>query len=203
MGRICKGIVFDMDGTLTVPFLDFSYMRARLDLLPEDDIVEKLNSMSGAERVRAEALIREVEEEALRNTTLQPGLTELMVFIESLGIPKAILTRNALASVEHVLDNYIPKHKFEVIVTRQFVPPKPAPDALHHIAAFWDVKASDLIMVGDMADDILCAKAAGSTSILLRNSKNAHVEEHADFVVDSLHHIIQLIDKGDILFTST
>lgn len=81
---------------------------------------------------------------------------------------------------------------------RSFIPPKPAPDAIHHIAAGWNIDPSDTVMIGDSKDDMACGKAAGSITILLRNEKNAQLTDEADFVVDSLEHIVGILQSEAI-----
>ncbi|KAI8927411.1 HAD-like domain-containing protein [Entophlyctis helioformis] len=186
-----RGVVFDMDGTLTVPYMDFLEMKRRLRFQPTDDIVAKLNTLSGPERTDADRIIREMEDEALANTKLQPGLHELMAFLETRSVPKAILTRNALPSVDHVLQNHL-SYVFHPIVTRSFIPAKPHPDPLLHIASQWGLPASQLIMVGDGWDDMQCGRSAGSLTALLLNPANRKHASHADFVVNQLDELIPI-----------
>ena len=56
-------MIFDMDGTLTIPVLNFTEMRTRLGLSQGADILPAVMNMESAERDRAMAIIRELEEE--------------------------------------------------------------------------------------------------------------------------------------------
>ena len=56
-------MIFDMDGTLTIPVLNFTEMRTRLGLSQGTDILPAVMNMESAERDRAMAIIRELEEE--------------------------------------------------------------------------------------------------------------------------------------------
>ncbi|KAI9207944.1 HAD-like domain-containing protein [Polychytrium aggregatum] len=199
--RTIRGVVFDMDGTLTIPFLNFKEMRRRLDLHASDDIVHKLNEWTGERRVAAERIIREMEEEALANTQLQPNVHKLLGELQSLRIPLAILTRNAMPSVAHVLENHLPQYRFSPIITRDFVPTKPAPDPLLHIARAWGYDPRELIMVGDAKDDLACGTQAGAVTVLLMNEANRHLQEHATIAVSDLGQVTTALVERDIVLS--
>ena len=61
--RAIKGVIFDMDGTLTIPVLNFSEMRARIGLPQGADILAAVANMVADERERAMEIIEECEEE--------------------------------------------------------------------------------------------------------------------------------------------
>ena len=60
-----KGIIFDMDGTLTIPVLNFSEMKTRLGLSPNQDILPTVQSYPPEERAKAMSIIEEFEEEGV------------------------------------------------------------------------------------------------------------------------------------------
>jgi len=53
----------DMDGTLTVPVIDFAMMRKRVGVPPEVDILTEVNSWPHERRVRGHQAIAEVEDQ--------------------------------------------------------------------------------------------------------------------------------------------
>ena len=63
--RGIRGVIFDMDGTLTVPVLDFVEMRTRLGLPLGTDILPAVLNMSSEERERAMSIIHEMEDEGV------------------------------------------------------------------------------------------------------------------------------------------
>lgn len=68
----------------------------------------------------------------------QPGLVELMTYIDSKSLPKGICTRNFDAPVDHLLTKFLTAVKpFHPIITREFRPPKPDPAGILHIARSW------------------------------------------------------------------
>ena len=64
-----RGVVFDMDGTLTVPNLDFGLMYQRCGVDRSQDILAAIEVMPPAEKAAAQAIVEEMEEEGRR--TLQ------------------------------------------------------------------------------------------------------------------------------------
>lgn len=195
-----QGIVFDVDGTLcqTQNYM-FSEMRAALGIEKPTDILEHLNSLSGQDHEKASSKIRDIERRAMRLQKPQPGLTALMAFLDKVPMPKAICTRNFDEPVAHLLTSFLPNTIFDPILTRAFLPPKPKPDGILHVAAHWGLPAaSNLIMVGDSIDDMAAGRAAGATTVLLTNNENAHLNEHdnTDFYVSRLDDLIPILNSG-------
>jgi len=80
--RDCKGIIFDMDGTLTIPTLDFKAMREQARIPIGQDILHALDAMNPDDRAHAEGVIASMELEAAKKTQLQPGLVELLQYLD-------------------------------------------------------------------------------------------------------------------------
>ena len=98
------GFVFDLDGTLTLPVLDFTLLRSNLQCPKGTDILEFCNSKSGRDKERAFKLVEKFEEEGRQNTKLQPGVCELLKFLSQHGLKRALITRNLQPSVDQFLD---------------------------------------------------------------------------------------------------
>ena len=168
--RTIKGVVFDMDGTLTVPCIDFADMRRRVGVPPDrGDILDIINSWESTERRKeAFAIIAEIEEEALRNMKVMPGAEELCRLLDNEGVPRGLVTRNVSRSVDFFHRMHFPLPPFSPSLSREWTPYKPDPAALHHIAERWGVDSSELLMIGDSAkDDVVCGNRAGSVTMLL------------------------------------
>ncbi|KAI9182915.1 hypothetical protein H9P43_003827 [Blastocladiella emersonii ATCC 22665] len=195
-GRSIRGCVFDMDGTLTVPVLDFALMKQRLGLQAHHDIVKEVYAMPEPDRSVAQAIIVEMEREAMEAMTMARGFHGVMRALEAARVPKAILTRNNMEPVEHLLTHHAPDYAFHPVVTRDTVQPtKPHADPLLHIAQIWGVPAHELVMVGDGEDDVLCARAAGAVSVFVHTSMNGHLKGrvHADFEIHELGELHALL----------
>jgi HAD superfamily hydrolase (TIGR01549 family) len=163
-----KGVVFDMDGTLTLPgLIDFARIRSRLGISAKDDIIGHMRSIEDPiARQVAHDIVAEEEAIAIENTALCEGVDELIHFLDSNAIPKALLTRNAQPAVDVFLSHS--KMQFDVALTRDFEKGfKPDPAPLLHIADQWGIEPQHLLMVGDAKDDIICGNRAGYWTCLV------------------------------------
>ena len=98
------GFVFDLDGTLTLPVLDFAELRRRLQCPKGVDILAFCHSKLGKDKEKALQVVEEFEEEGRQNTKLQPGVCELLKFLAQSGLKRALITRNLQASVDQFFD---------------------------------------------------------------------------------------------------
>eukprot|EP00882_Tetradesmus_deserticola_P002314 GHRQ01002471.1.p1 GENE.GHRQ01002471.1~~GHRQ01002471.1.p1 ORF type:complete len:278 (+),score=83.36 GHRQ01002471.1:246-1079(+) len=167
--RKVRGVVFDMDGTLTVPVIDFQYMRQRAGVGPTGDILDIISSWPPEEQQRAHQAIQEVEEQALRDMQAMPGLVELCSHLDELGIPRGLITRNVLRSVHYFHEHHLLLPPFLPAISRECqFPYKPSPAALLHICDTWKIAPEECVMVGDSAkDDVVCGNRAGAVTVLL------------------------------------
>jgi phosphoglycolate phosphatase-like HAD superfamily hydrolase len=170
---------------------------------------------------RAVAAIKAIERNAMTSQHPQPGLGELMTYLESRGMRKALCTRNFPAPVHHLLQNHLEGITFEPIITRETegIAPKPSPEGLWMIARAWGLGAdveegerksedplelartrlgSGLIMVGDSMDDLKAGYRAGAATVLLVNEENEHLRdvEECDLAVSRLDELVVILDRG-------
>ena len=82
-----RAVIFDLDGTLTEPVLDFDAMRAEIGLLPGVPILEQLEQLDAAERARAEAIMLRHERAAIAQATLADGCADLLGHLRGDGDP--------------------------------------------------------------------------------------------------------------------
>ena len=98
------GVIFDMDGTMTIPVLNFRGLHTRLNLAPGVDILPTILQYSPEEKARALSIIEDFEDEGIRNMKLQPGLLDLLHSIAERGARRALMTRNAWKATQAFLD---------------------------------------------------------------------------------------------------
>ena len=186
---VLRGIVFDMDGTLTIPNLDFGEMYRRCNVDSSKDILEEVGMMPASKKAQANAIIDEMEEEGRQTLELMPGAQEMFSWLVSHKIPMALVTRNTRKTAVVLTDRLLQHHAnvFDVIISRDCglddhpFPPKPDPAALNAIAKKWGVSLpSDgdcLLMVGDsMSNDIVFGKNAGVRTALLDTGRRYQEE---------------------------
>lgn len=117
----------------------FAEMRSALGISKGTDILEHVYSLPTPE-AREEAMesIRDIERTAMSSQQPQPGLVELMTYLDKRRILKGICTRNFDAPVNHLLTKFLSSvEPFAPIVTREFRPPKPDPAGILQIARSW------------------------------------------------------------------
>jgi len=100
--RPLRGVVFDMDGCVALSSIDFREMRRRIGAPPGVDILEHVGAMpTEAERKAALAAIAEVEHAAVAGMRLAPGALAFARELDALRVPRALVTRNVLRSLNH------------------------------------------------------------------------------------------------------
>jgi HAD superfamily hydrolase (TIGR01549 family) len=193
MARI-EGIIFDMDGTLTVPFLDFKAMRREIGIDPALPVWETIIAMAPDERRRAEEILLRYELESSLNCELQPGARELFAELERRHMPVAILTRNSRASWETLRQRF--NFPFDRVYAREDGPMKPDPISVITLANQMNVVPPKILCVGDYLFDIQAGKAAGTqTALLVNHDKIPDFAHLADFIIHSLLELPAIIDS--------
>ena len=114
-----RAVIFDLDGTLTEPLLDFDLIRTEIGL-PPGPILEQLVALGAEERARAEVILRRHEITAIEQAVLADGCEELLAFLRQEGIPHGILTRNMRVAVDHFCQRF--GFSFAASYTRGFHP---------------------------------------------------------------------------------
>lgn len=186
------GVVFDMDGTITAPYFDFISIKEEAGI-GDVDMLDYLRQATGAEYERVHAVLMKFEEAGVANAKLNRGARKLLSFLAKRKIPTALLTRNSRKSVDGVCRKL--NLKFDVTVTREDGPHKPAPEPIWEIARRWGIKPNEVLIVGDYKWDVLCAKNAGAPSVLLVNgSGEPEWAKDADFIITKLTDVIAIVE---------
>ncbi len=185
-----KGIIFDMDGTLTVPIIDFNEMRAALGI-PEGDIAKTLNSWPEPERTRGWEIVESFENRLASENRLHPGVIEALEKFRENGIRLAILTRNSSRSVEIFLTKF--GLKVDFYLSREFEFIKPSPEPVLHIVDRWKFKPEECMMVGDYIHDIDSGRAAGVVTCFFHNEGCQSFSEQADYTAVSYEELERIV----------
>jgi HAD superfamily hydrolase (TIGR01509 family) len=158
-------VLFDMDGTLTRPHLDFAAIRRDMGIAPGKPILEALREMSEPDRIRATDILHRHEHHAAINAELNPGCREVLGLLASEAVPTALITRNSMGSVRQVLT--VHGLRFGALVTREDEPykPHPAPIRLALQRLNVEVEPRSVWMVGDGEHDIDSGLAAGVRTV--------------------------------------
>lgn len=192
-----KAVIFDLDGTITEPILDFDAIRQEIGLLPEDGtLLEAMETMSPPQRKRAMAIIERHEQRAVEESTLNDGAAALLETLRAGGIKIGILTRNKRSNAIAIAQ----KHglAFDAIFDREDGPVKPDAFGVVWLCKRFGVRPTEAMVVGDYLYDVQAAKAAGAAAVLLKNHPKAdEFAKYADFAIAKLAEIQQIMAKYD------
>jgi len=190
-----NAVIFDLDGTITKPYFDFDAIREEIGLDRNcGPILEIMEKMTPQERRNAEKILNYHEQKAVIESELNTGAKETLWALRTAGINIGVLTRNKRNNALAIAD----KHglKFDAVVGREDGPVKPDAFGILHLCRKFGVEPKETILVGDYLYDLLCAKAAGAVAVLLTNHNKADkFAEHADFCIENISSILDIIES--------
>lgn len=185
-----QAVAFDLDGTLCDSVQDLAAAanttRAHMGLqpLPEHtvesyvgdglaNLVHRVLTDSRdntAEQAQWEQafsfFIRHYREHLSVHTRPYPQTEAGLGLLKSLGIPLAVITNKNEVLAAELLAQLGLADYFSLIIGGDSLPEKkPSPLPLLHVAEVLGTEPSGMLMVGDSANDILAAKAAGCLSV--------------------------------------
>lgn len=217
-------ILFDFDGTLAIPNLDFADMRRQLnaftvahgvevdeldhlDMLALMDTVMTRLNQPGGERGhtyyrQADALLQAIEMAAAQGGGLLPGITELLSALRSRHIAIGIVTRNCEPAVRIIFPDV--NTYCSALYAREHVEQvKPHPAHLQAALTHLGVAPERALMVGDGAMDMEAGKrlAMFSIGVLSGGTPRDRLLAHgADLILDSaadlLHQLPTLTESS-------
>jgi HAD superfamily hydrolase (TIGR01509 family) len=186
------GVIFDMDGTLIEPLLDFALIRADLGIPTGVGILEALDAMPPADALPLRRRLLEHELTAARQARLLPGAEQTLQHIRRAGLRLALLTRNAPQAMDIVLRRF--GLAFDLAWSRDDGPIKPAPDGVLRACRQLGIAPARTACVGDFRYDLQAANAAGAVSILL-----ARGPTRPDYADLAKHVIAELTELPEVL----
>jgi phosphoglycolate phosphatase len=221
MATTPRAVLFDLDGTLVHSAPDLAAaanrMRAALGLAPLPvariaDFVGKgipmlvrralVDDLGGA---ADEALVPRAlamyeafyAEESGRQSTVYPGVREGLDTLASAGVALAVVTNKSARFTEDLLRQLDLLAPFGVVVSGDTLAArKPDPAPLLHAFASLGARAHDGLMLGDSANDVAAARAAGCAvwCVSYGYREGASVESlGADRIVHTVHEAAQAL----------
>jgi HAD superfamily hydrolase (TIGR01509 family) len=184
-----RAVIFDMDGTLTRPRLDFPAIKREIGIPADRPILEAMEHMDDAARQRAERIVSRHEEHAARHSELNDGAAALVAFLRRRGVPLGLITRNNRRSVEITCRRH--GLAFEAIISRDDAAPKPSPDGVLKVCRMLGVQPAEACVVGDYAFDIDSGRAAGCRTLAILNGKRPDWADRADACFDSPRELLE------------
>jgi hydrogenase expression/formation protein HypE len=194
-----KGVLFDFDGTLTLPgALDFPAIRREMNCPTDIPILEWLETVPAERKPPLIKILESAEEKAAEESLPNVGAEECLLTLRDKGVLLGIITRNSLPSVRLALERFetVRLLDFSTVITRDDSLPKPHPDGVHKACDRMGLAASELMVVGDFRFDVIAGKAAGACTVLLTNGRRsvtAAGDPEPDFTVARLEEILQFV----------
>jgi HAD superfamily hydrolase (TIGR01509 family) len=196
-----KGVLFDFDGTLTLPgALDFPAIKKALGCPSGQLILEFVESQPPDRRAGLMEILEEMEDNAARASLPNRGAEECLRALKERQIPVGILTRNRLKSVRRALEQFkvVTIDDFDAIVTRELSLPKPHPDGVIKAAGQMGLSPEELLVVGDFRFDVIAGKRAGASTVLLTNggeSVMAPDDPQPDYTISRLEDLPLILSQ--------
>ena len=189
---VFRAVVFDLDGTLLVPRIDFKNLRRKLGVPEGESLLDFVESKRSPEMDSLRKILVDEEKRAARLSTLMPGARETLAWLSEAGIRLGVLTRNSRDSWEEAwrrcrLD------EIQNVVTREDAPIKPDPRALEPFFREWGVRPSEVVHIGDYLYDLQIAHAAGTHSILLNSGGDNPYEVPCDRVARNHAELLEIL----------
>jgi len=187
-----RAVIFDLDGTLTEPLLDFEAIRREIGIAPGLPIIEALEGRPDAERARAEVILRRHELAAIDAAVLADGCLELLALLAERRVPVAILTRNMRDAVASFTRRF--ELTFAAVYTREDGPPKPSPHGARLLCETMGTPPAETLGIGDYKYDVIAARDAGCRTALVCHPRPEDLSSWGspDLVVRSLRELLPL-----------
>ena len=189
-----KAILFDMDGTLTAPMLDFPKIKAEMNI-GSQPILEALAEMESERRAIAEAILLCHEQHAAESSTLNEGCHELLNWLSLRDIRRALITRNSPSSVRTVLARHA--LEMDLTISRDDPPFKPDPHPLRLACERLALSSDEVWMVGDGSHDIEAGRAAGVKTVWVSHGQPRTFKAEPWRVVRNLPELLQLLAEAE------
>ncbi|MFX1379651.1 MAG: HAD family hydrolase [Promethearchaeota archaeon] len=217
-----KAIVWDLDGTLIHFKIDYikarricikilkKYAVPKNLLTVQISILENMKSArefferKGFSKNKINAIIEEVdieiskiEHEAAINATMINGINQVLEFAKNRNLKQAIFTFNTRKNAEISLTQVNLLHYFNIIIGRDNINNlKPHPDHLIQICNHLNVKADEILVIGDNARDIEAAINVDAYSIgVLTNLANFESLQKANKIIKEIDIPLKLIEE--------
>jgi hydrogenase expression/formation protein HypE len=200
-----KGVLFDFDGTLTMPgALDFPAIKREMGCPPDFPILEYLETVPHERKRPLLEFLEMTEEKAAQESLPNAGVEACLDALKQKGLLIGIITRNSFQSVQKAFESFntVDCRAFTAIITRDDCLPKPSPDGVQQAAQRMGIFPQELLVVGDFRFDIIAGCEAGARTVLLTNGREPVIipgDPAPDYTVGCLEEVPAIIDRINLL----
>ncbi len=190
-----NAVIFDLDGTLTEPVLDFGKIRSEMGIASEsEDILTAMGAMDPIRQKQAQSVLARHEHHAAQNSQLNDGAAELLSELRRRKIPIGLLTRNTRENTLFVAQRH--QLCFDAIVARHDGPAKPDAYGVLELCRQFNATPAKTLVVGDFLHDLLSAQNAGAISVLIKTHPKAEdYRAHADYSISQMSELLDIINE--------
>ncbi|MBE7559796.1 HAD family hydrolase [bacterium] len=185
------GVLFDLDGTLTRPMIDFASLKTSLGLPADGDILVDLANLPERQRRRAMLRLEAVELAAARQAVAAAGARELLTELSRRGIYTVVVTRNSRASLDLTLERL--GLEVDLSLAREDAAPKPDPDGILKACRHFRIPSEHMLVVGDYKYDVEAGRLAGCPTVLVRSDPDRKFPCEPTMTVQDLGELHRII----------
>jgi HAD superfamily hydrolase (TIGR01549 family) len=164
-----NAIIFDMDGTITKPRIDWKTLRERIGAPPDRTIIDHIASLEATAAERASRILMETEMEACLHSELNDGVCEMLVYLREQRIRTALVTNNHSEAVQVVLKRH--GLVFDVVLSRKDGAIKPSVDLIQKALSILSLRSDEVLSIGDGRYDLEASQEAGIPFLYVTNGR--------------------------------
>jgi phosphoglycolate phosphatase len=205
-----RAFIFDFDGTLAIPNIDFGLMRRQVDTIAtwygvDPGRFKHLYNLEMIENVKTHLIhtdgsagegfyrqahdsILALEIECARHGGMLPGAIEVLQGLRQQHFKVGVVTRNSgsavrtiCSAIDTLCDIFLPRDAVRFV--------KPHPEHLQRALEYLQVSAQQAVMVGDGPIDITAGKALGLKTVAVLTGgarREALRASEPDLILDSV-----------------
>ncbi|MEM4643809.1 MAG: HAD-IA family hydrolase [Candidatus Methanomethylicaceae archaeon] len=219
-GRVVKGIVFDLDGTL-VDSVDSIWRASDYVLrsngyrgLDREDVVKVMGKtifdlflsveprLSPQEQHKLFEEYRRTYMNFIEHTKLIPKVREVLLFLRSRRLKMAVVTTKSRENAEKILSFFGIRSFFDLVIGFEDVREhKPSAEPIMRAAEGLGLQASELVVVGDTEVDIRAGREAGALTVAVKTGVTPLekiIAESPNFLIESVSDLPEVLMRNGI-----
>jgi len=181
-----RAVFFDLDDTVLKPrtFNPWAEFKRMHSLEASRLILDGIAQRPPQEQHFLHQQLLQYEQNLAASSEVREGIPELLMHLEALGLPTAILTNNHRTATELALR----KHRlaFALVLTREDAPPKPSPALLRKALDHFGLTPPEALYIGDSEGDLRAAQALEMNVWFLATPYNSTIRPRFEYPLDLL-----------------